>query len=530
MLQIAVMQADASELFAVAGGRDAFRFELRTGSRGARGRRVLPVLGAAMLGAAIAMWFLPDAKDDDRTAADGEIRSLAVLPLDNLSGDPGQEFFSDTMTGELIAAIAQIRGLRVISKPSAMRFKGERPTLREIGAQLDADVILEGSAQRQAGQVRIAVQLIDARTDAHLWAGNFTRPHENVFRLQDDVAAAVANAIAREIADAAATRDRPRVVPRAHELYWRGRALLDQGNVAAALHRFQQAIELDPEFAPGYAGIASAYDWMIVETAISPREGIRALRSATRRALALDPLSAEAVANRANLDQFEWRWDEAEEGYRRAIELDPSFTPAYLFLGAVLSLRGRCEEALAITREGHRRDPLGTRSNVNYSQRLVDCGKSQEAIQVLNRFLARDAGDPLARALLALLLVHEGQIERGIEESLQLAQQYPKVPAPQANLAWAYAVAGQPERSREQLARALELAENGYLPASLVARTYSALRARDETFQWLERAYLQRDYYLNGLVLSGDYRWLEDDPSFRALVKRLGLGIREAGG
>lgn len=256
---------------------------------------------------------------------------------------------------------------------------------------------------------------------------------------------------------------------------------------------------------------------------ISPREGIPSLRRATRRALELDPHSAEAVHNQANLDQYEWRWEEAEAGYRRAIELNPSFAPAYLFLGHVLALTDRCDEALQVTRVGHRLDPLASRSNLNLGVRLRDCGEPEKAVAALDQYLRRNPTDGLARVVFATVLTQLGEVNRSIEESRRLTEQYPDSPGPKAQLAWAYAMIGDRQGATAWLDAAIKAAVDNYLPPFVVARVYSALGDREQTLHWLERAYEEQDYYLTLLEVSGEYRWLEGDPAFRDLVQRLGL-------
>ena len=291
------------------------------------------------------------------------MRSIAVLPLENLSGDPAQEYFADGMTDELITDLAKISGLRVISRTSVMKFKGEhRERLPEIAKALNVNTIVEGSVLRIGDKVRITAQLIDAPSDKHLWAESYERDTRDVLTLQDEVATTIARQIDVELTpneQARLANPRP-VNPEVLEAYLKGRYFLNELNeerINKAIEQFEQAIKLDPNFAPAYTGLADAYS--LGEGFFFPPSVFPKAKAALEKALQLDETSAEAYTS-LGLFKYEvdYDWAGAEIDLRRAIALNPSYAEAHHQLGWVLALTARQDDALVEFNRATELDPL----------------------------------------------------------------------------------------------------------------------------------------------------------------------------
>ena len=336
-------------------------------------RHALPIAGAvvillvvaAYLGTRSGLGRPPRAQRGDAPAP-GAIRSIAVLPLDNYSGDAGQDYFAEGMTDELTAQLATISQLRVISRGSAMQFKGaHRPPTPEIARTLDVDAIVEGSVLRSGERVRITAQLIDARADRHLWARSFERSSRDVLALQDELASAIAREIHAELTPAEQSRlaSAPRIDPEAYDAYLKGRYFFNRPsdeNLQKAIARFEEAIALEPAFAPAHSGLSDAYLWAgYNEGFLTASEARPKAKAAAEKAIQLDDASAEAHTSLANFKLwYEYDWQGCEAEFRRALALNPSYAYAHDQFGMALAFQGRLEEAIAEGRRAAELDPL----------------------------------------------------------------------------------------------------------------------------------------------------------------------------
>ncbi len=342
-------------VFAV--GRPGTLAAVRRSARwGAVARRAPLWAGALVVVAAAAGWWMlrgPVAEDA------GPIRSIAVLPLENLSGDPEQEHFADGMTETLIGDLGKIGALKVISRTSVMRYKGAKKPLPEIAAELGVDALLEGTVMRDGERVRVTAQLIDGRTDHHLWAERYDRELRGILELQSDVARAVARQIELELSprEVALLANRPPVDPAAHDALLKGYYLLGRASlesVRSALASFERAIELDPSYAAAHASLGFTWRMLAIDYFAVPQlEARPKARSATLRALELDDGLAEAHFARALVAlQLEWDWPASERHCRRALELNPSLASAHVGYALDLATRGRHDEAIASAQRG----------------------------------------------------------------------------------------------------------------------------------------------------------------------------------
>ena len=332
-------------------------------------RLVKALVGVGLLGALALSWFGTrpwPLFDFGRPGAPNVIRSIAVLPLDNYSGDPSQEYFAEGMTDELTAALATISELRVTSRGSAMQFQGKnRPATPEIAKALNVDAIVEGSVTRSGDKVRITAQLIDARADKHLWAKSFERHSNDVLSLQAELALAIASEINVRLTPGEQTRlaAARSVNPEGHDAYLRGRFFFNRPsdeNLQKAITEFEEAVRLNPDFAPAWSGLSDAYLWagynegFLTATAAKPKA-----RAAAERAVAIDPNSAEAHTSVAVFKLFyEYDWEGMERAFRKAISLNPNYAFAHDQFALGLAFIGRVEESIAESRRAEELDPL----------------------------------------------------------------------------------------------------------------------------------------------------------------------------
>ena len=327
------------------------------------------VAGAVLLAALYlaARRFMPSSSRATEAGAEpAAIRSIAVLPLDNYSGDPGQDYFAEGMTDELTAALATISQLRVISRGSAMQFKGRnRPPTPEIARTLNVDAVVEGSVLRAGDKVRITAQLIDARADRHLWAKSFERNSRDVLALQDELASAIAREIHVRLTPTEESRltRAPSVNPEAYDAYLKGRYFFNRPsdeNLSKAIAQFEEATRLDPSYAPAYSGLSDAYLWAgYNEGVLTASEARPKARAAAEKAIALDDSSAEAHTSLANFKLwYEYDWAGAEAEFRRAFALNPNYAFAHDQFGIGLSFLGRFDEAIAEGKRAAELDPL----------------------------------------------------------------------------------------------------------------------------------------------------------------------------
>jgi TolB-like protein/Flp pilus assembly protein TadD len=444
--------------------------------------------------------------------------TLAVLPLANYSGDPQQEYFAAGMTDALIADLAQIQGLRVISRTSVMQYRTQPKSIPEIATELGVDLVVEGSVARAGDRVRVTAQLIDTATDEHLWARNYERTMKDVLALQGELVAEIAKEV--KVAVAPIRRgwliDRPTVDPVAYDLYLRGRhawGLRGAEAMAAATSYFQQAIDRQPNFALAYAGLADAYLLWATTPAGAPTARERALAAATR-ALELDPSLAEAHTSRAGVHFFHERnLAAAERGFLRALEFNPGYPIAHQWYAILLSELGRDSEALSHAREAVALDPLsGTMHQalglVHYYGRRYD-----DAVSELRKALDLSSRLPLPRAVLAKALFQQGEYD----EVVKLGES-----TPEPRTADLVAITGLAYQRLSQTARAdevlLQLRRRKPLPLVQLAYWYAMNGRPDEAFEALKQ---RTDPGAVPAALNVDplFDTLRDDARFKALTQ-----------
>jgi len=462
-------------------------------------------------------------------ASASRIKAIAVLPLANLSSDPEQDYFVDGMTEQLITDLAQIGALRVISRTSAMRYKGSDKPLPEIARELNVDGFVEGSVLRAGDRVRITAQLIHAATDQHIWAKSYERDLSDVLALQSEVARAIADEVQAKLTPqerARLARARP-VNPAAHEAYLKGRyhwAQATEEGVRKSIEYFAEAIAKDPSYALAHAGLSDAFNQLcnpILEL-VPQGELIPRAKAAATRALELDETLAEAHICLGRVKfYFDWDWVGAEKSFRRAIELSPSHTYAHYVYGLLLSALGRHEEAIQESTRALASDPVALL--VNGVAGLVYCFARQfeTAEEHLRKTLQFDANFMFAHWILGgLCLLPMGRYDEAIAELQKATALSGNVAHPRGLLGYAYAKVGRKEDALRVLGELEELSRQRYVSPVSRAFVYGGLRD-ERMFEALEQAYQQRCSSLVWAKVFPHWDDMQAQPPFQDLLRRM---------
>jgi TolB-like protein/Flp pilus assembly protein TadD len=453
-----------------------------------------------------------------------QVRSIAVLPFENLGGDREQDYFVDGMTDALITNLAQVRALRVISRTSVMQYKRTSKLLPGIAEDLNVDAVVEGTVVRSGNRVRITAQLIHAPTDRHLWAKSYDRELRDVLALQGELAGAIAQAVEIKVRPEELRRlaGRGAVDPAAYDAYLKARFFLSNRSskgVARAIGYFQQAIERDPTYAPAYSGLSDAHRMFGLQ-GLPPRECMPKAETAARKALALDDTLAEAHASLAGvLYRYQWDWAGAEREFQLSLELEPSAAETHRAYAMYLMTVRRKEEALAEARRARELSPLSTTINVELGEALVRAGRPEEAIQQAQKTLEINPKLVGAYTTLAAAYQAQGDTPRAIavlEKGLAGAAGWPN-----PWLGYAYGITGRRREALELLGRLEKVSREQYVTPQHFAIVHLGLGDKDQAFAWLEKAYEDRAFEVTGFSLL--YDRLADDPRFQDLLRRMRL-------
>jgi TolB-like protein/DNA-binding winged helix-turn-helix (wHTH) protein/Tfp pilus assembly protein PilF len=491
----------------------------------ARWAIVLGVGAIVLVG--VATWFLSTRLFSSPPPR--SITSLVVLPLENLSGDPSQEYFADGMTDTLIGELARVKGLQVISRTSAVHYKGSKQSLREIAGELKVDAVVEGTVQRVGDRVLIRAQLIEAATDKHLLSESYERDLSDVLSLQNEIA----QAIVREIQFKLLPSDRPgtphRLVNRkAFDDYLQGRFLMSKGrtneNLYKAIEFFESALKEDPAYASPYAGLADCYNFLgtVIASALPPREARRRAEEAAVKALEIDSEIAEAHAALGFVKHYNWDWAGAEQEFKRAIELNPSLANAHNFYAGFLISTGRTEEAIAAINRAQELDPFSLSISAQRGFILECARRYDEAIEQLRRVIAMDQNHFQAHWYLGHTYAANGQISEAIEES-EKAVAISRTPGALGFLGMHYGLAGRRDEAEKVLNELLALNRHRYVTPPAFVHVYLGLGDKEKAFFWLEKAFQDRSNYMAYLKPLPANDPLRSDPRFNELLRRMNL-------
>jgi TolB-like protein/Flp pilus assembly protein TadD len=457
------------------------------------------------------------------------IRSLAVLPLENLSADAEQEYFADGMTDELITRLGQISTLRVISRTSAMTYKGTRKSMPQIADELNVDAVVEGSVLRSGKRVRITAQLIQLPADKHIWSESYEGDVGDALALQNRVARTIAEQVRATLSrgEQAALQRSKTVKPEAYDPYLRGRYFWNKrtaDGLRAAIEYFTTAIEKDPTFAAAYSGLADAYalsgDWEY--GILSPQDAFARANAAAAKALALDDQLAEAHTSLAfALDLYAWDWEAAGSEYRRALALNPGYATAHQWYGWHLMVTGHTADGIAELRTAENLDPLAAILAADLADALCIARLYDDSLQQSRKALELHPNFAVAHYELGQTFVQMHRHDEAIAEfrtAITLAGDNTTF---DSNLAHAYAVAGRSEDAMKIL-KELEGRQTGESPTDAsIALVYVGLGDNDRAMVWLNKAYQAR--FNPSILLRPAFDPIRPDPRFRDLLERIGL-------
>jgi TolB-like protein/DNA-binding winged helix-turn-helix (wHTH) protein/lipoprotein NlpI len=442
--------------------------------------------------------------------------SLIVLPLENLSGDKEQDYFADGMTDELIANLAKIRSLRVISRSTAMAYKGTRKPLSEIARELNVDAVVEGTVLRAGNRVRITAELVRVSTDRHLWAETYESQLGDVLGLQNRVSSAIVDEIRINLTPEERNRlaKTPAVSPEAYENYLKGRYYWnkrsDEG-LTKAIGYYEQATRKDPQYALAYAGLADSYGIIgaTIFGSMPAREAAPKAKAAALRALEIDPTLAEAANSLATVKfNYDWDWAGAADGFKRAIELNPAYPTAYQRYSLYLVAMGRFQESFDQITKARALDPLSISINTSLGWRLYLARQYDRSIEQLRNTLEMDPTYELPHLLLGRAYQQKGDFARAIPEFQKAVELSHNTPLMVSALARANALSGNREQGEKLLVELMAKSKREYVSPFYIAMINAGLGRTAQALDWLEKAFDDRS---NGLV------FLKVDPELDSL-------------
>src|SRR5438874_818597 len=485
---------------------------------------VVIIAGAISIG----LFFLGRYTSSKENAAELPGKSIAVLPFDNLSRDPDNAYFAEGIQDEILARLAKIADLKVISRTSTQKYKSAPDNLREIAKQLDVVNILEGSVQKAADQVRVTVQLINATNDAHLWAETYDRKLTDIFTVESEIAKTIADTLRAKLtgSEERMMSKKPTANPEAYEFYLKGRFFWNKRtaiDLRKAIDYFNQAVAKDPSYALAYAGLADAYVLLSGFGAASPKDSLPQAKAAAEKALELDSTLGEAHASLAQaLLAYDFDFAGANREFQHAIELNPNYATAHHWYGeSVLAPLSQFEDAIAQLKRALQLDPLSMIINADVGTVLTNARRYDEAIEQLRKTLEMDPSFYYAHYNLGEALEMKGLTEDAVAE-YQKATALNDDPVPQALLGHLYAKLGRKDEARRILQRLRDSPKERYVTPYLFAMIHLGLGEKDRAIDFLEKTYEDRDGYSIAFIKVDPFLDpLHGDPRFEALVQKV---------
>lgn len=460
---------------------------------------------------------------------------LAVLPFENLTGDAGQEYFSDGLTEEMIAQLGQLnpKRLGVIARTSVMQYQRSRQPLEQISRDLGVQYVLEGSVRRDSQKVRITAELIQMSDQKTIWSRQYDRELTSILALQGEIAQEIAHEIQLILGDEGkrfAADPKPGASPvsyDAYDLYLKGRYFWNKRSAQGfqqAIVCFQQAVTKDPNYARAYAGLADSYALTSSYNLGRQEDLMPKARAAALRALQIDDTLAEAHTSLALIaENYDWDWETAGKEFRRAIELNPGYPTAHQWYAEYLAWQGRFDQAFAEMEQARQLDPLSLSITTDHAATLYYSRQYDRAIEELRSVIDMDPAFPRARAILVLSYVQK----RRFSEALAHVENLPRIdpsPGVWALEAYAYGRSGQPAQARRALAKFEQLNRHGQLnPTTFLALAYAGIGDKEKFFACLHQAFVERSNSLTALKVDPMYDPFRGDPRFQALLRQVGL-------
>ncbi len=456
------------------------------------------------------------------------IKSIAVLPLKNLSGDVTQEYLADGMTEELIGRLAEIRNLRVISRTSVMHFKDTQLSVTEIANALGVDAVVEGSVMREGSRIRVHAQLIRGATDEHFWSETYDRELRDVLSLQSDVAQSIARRVEVTITgeEHARLSSARTVDPEAYEAYLKGRFYWNKRTAdsmpKAALY-FEQAISKEPGYGAAYSGLADCNSGLAWHGFMSPAEVLPKAYAAAQKAVEIDPQSAEAHASLALVLDHKWDWAGAEAEFKRALELNPQYANAHHWYGDYLSIQGRHDEAQVEAKRALELDPLNLMIGTWVSLRYYLARRYDGAMEQSRNTVDLDPNFAAAHLILGESYVQQGKHKEGLDELQKAASLSGGSPLYTAQVGVSLALAGEKKEALRVIRELRDISTKRYVSPYGIAQIYAALNDKEQTYNWLETAYRDRAVWMSYLAVDPVFDSIRSEARFRDLLHRVGL-------
>jgi TolB-like protein/Flp pilus assembly protein TadD len=458
-----------------------------------------------------------------------DLRRLVVLPLSSFSPEPNDEYFADGMTEEVITKLSGLTGLRVIARTSSMKYKGVRKSVLEIGTELRVGSVLEGSVRKSGERMRITLQLIDAATEEHLWANSYDRNLTDIFAVQGDIAQKVAEALSVKLLSGE-KRDiekEPTGDTEAYTIYLKGRYYMSErtrGSMDKAVKYFEEAIRRDPSFALAYAGLADCYIIYPNHGWLMPTECYPKAKAYALKAIEIDPRLAEPHSDLAYITaSYEYKWQEAEAEFKRAMELKPSYATTYHWYSLILRHMGRFEESYEQIKRADELDPLSRTIGDNVAEVLFALGKLKRAIERSKKLIEANPDFAYAHRTLGWIYYSDSRLVEAEDEIRKALALSVGSPWYKADLACLLGFEGRRDEANKIIKEIEEFAKTTYVDKVLIAEALFAVGRIDEAFDYLERGYEEKT---DVLLQSRWWPWLKDlrrDPRWASIGRRLGL-------
>lgn len=455
------------------------------------------------------------------------IESIAVLPFANESNDPNTEYLSDGITESLINNLSQSRSLKVMSRNSVFRYKGTDVSVDKVAGDLSVHGVLTGRIVQLGDNLTIKIELVDARDNTHVWGEQYSRKMSEIISMQEGIAKEISEKLQLKLSG----EDEKRVSKRytnnseAYQLYLRGRFYWNkrtEESLKKGIDYFNQAIDKDPTYALAYVGVANCYAMLTELEASPPKELYPKVKAAAAKAIEIDDTLAEAHTSLAAVNEYEWNWAEAENQYKRAIELNPNYETAHHWYAAYLISRLRSDEAIREMKQALELDPLSLIINTSMGRVLFGARQYDQAVEQLKKTLDMDPN--FAEAHFQIGMAYEQK--RMYEEAIREFERSVELFDDRAMMAWvarAYAVSGRRADAERVLMELMEISKQKYVSPYPLATVYAALGDKDRAFEWLEKVYQERSYYVVWLNIDPIFDSLRSDARFQDLLRRIGL-------
>ena len=453
-------------------------------------------------------------------------KSLAVLPFVNASQDPNAEYLSDGITESIINNLSQLAGLKVMSRNSAFRFKNNQTDTKNIASQLGVETLVTGDIKQVGDRLVINVRLIDASDDSQIWGNQYIKTSADIIAAQNEIAQAVAQNLRLKLSNTEQQQmaKRPTENAEAYQLYLRGRFhvfKLTLPEIQKGISYFQQAINLDPNYALAYAGLSDAYRSLAIGSELTPTEFMPKAQTAANKAIELDDALAEAHTALGATLFWQWNWNEAENQFKRALELNPNEANVHIFYAHLLSNTGRHAEALAEIKRARELDPLFPFAGALEGQFLLHAGKPDEALDRLRKTFELAPNFWMPHLFAASVYTEKGLFEEAVAEARKARELSPAQTVSLAYEGYALAKLGKNDEARILLNELLKLSETRFVPPDHLALIYNGLGETDKTFEWLEKAYQQRDPKMAFLKVEPKWNNLRSEARFIDLMRRM---------